>query len=82
MEENRFLVHDEQITRGLAVKGSMRQYWRDVESILKWPRSAPPADVIGGYSFATRTAIRCRRDVNPGIQRPQFPSGRKSANEK
>jgi len=24
----------------------MRQYRRDVESILKWPRSAPPVDVM------------------------------------
>lgn len=58
----------------------MRQYRRDVESILKWPRSAPPADVIGGYSFATGTAIRYRRDVNPGVPLElfgsQYPGGK------
>ena len=46
LEQNRFLAHDEQITPGLTVRGSMRQYLRDVESILKWPRSAPPVDVM------------------------------------
>jgi len=46
LEQNRFLAHDKQITTGLAVKGSMRQYWRDVELILKWPRSAPPVDAM------------------------------------
>lgn len=62
------------------MKGGMRQYWRDVESILKWPRSAPPADVTGGYSFATRTPIRYRRDVNPGVPLElfgsQYPGGK------
>jgi len=80
LEQNRFLVHDEQVTTGPAVKGGMRQYWLDVESILKWPRSAPPADVIGGYSFATGTAIRYRRDVNPGVPQElfgsQYPGGK------
>jgi len=58
----------------------MRQYWRDVESILKWPRSPPPAVAIGGYSFATGTAIRYRRDVNPGVPLElfgsQYPGGK------
>jgi len=43
-------------------------------------RTAPPVDVIGGYSFAEGTAIKYRPDVVPGIPlvlyRSQYPGGK------
>ena len=43
-------------------------------------RSAPPVNVIGGYSFAAGTAIRYRPDVVPGVPLElfgsQYPGGK------
>ncbi len=43
-------------------------------------RSAPPVDVIGGYSFAAGTALRYRPNVNPGVplvlDGSQYPGGK------
>jgi hypothetical protein len=43
-------------------------------------RSAPPVDVIGGYSFAEGTAIRYRPNLVPGIPLvlygPEYPGGK------
>ena len=43
-------------------------------------RTAPPVDVIGGYSFASGTAIRYRPNVNPGVPLElfgsQYPGGK------
>jgi len=50
-----------------------------VDSFI-FARSAPPVNVIGGYSFAAGTAIRYRPDVTPGIPLelfgPQYPGGK------
>jgi len=37
-------------------------------------RSAPPVDVIGGYSFAAGTALRYRPNMNPGVPLELFGS--------
>ena len=43
-------------------------------------RSAPPVDVVGGYTFATGTALRYRPNVNPGVALElfgsQYPGGK------
>jgi Carboxypeptidase regulatory-like domain/TonB dependent receptor len=43
-------------------------------------RSAPPVDVVGGYTFAAGTALRYRPNVNPGVALElfgsQYPGGK------
>jgi hypothetical protein len=50
-----------------------------VDSFI-FARTAPPVDVVGGYSFAAGTAIRYRPDVNPGVPLElygsQYPGGK------
>jgi carboxypeptidase family protein/TonB-dependent receptor-like protein len=50
-----------------------------VDSFL-FARSAPPVNVIGGYSFVGGTAVRYRPNVNPGVPMvlygSQYPGGK------
>src|SRR6201981_1492528 len=50
-----------------------------VDSFI-FARTAPPVDVIRGYSFAAGTAIRYRPNVNPGVPLElygsQYPGGK------